>query len=133
MNEAVWTSLYGRLSAGTALIGALGGTAIFRNQAPDGQALPYVVYSWQGGGPQHNTAHQDANGLIYIRAYAARASQAGSISALVLTLLDRNPLSPTGWTNFGLMADGHVEMPYTDESGTTYASGDTYRILLDKN
>ena len=136
MIPAFWTALYSRLASGTALTALLGGTAIYHAQAPDGKALPYVIYSWQGGGYGHDSRHVDADGLVYVRAYSkVSQNQAGSISDAVFSLLDRLPLTVTGWNNAQLMAESpHLQFNHTDESGlTTYSSGDEYRIQIDKN
>ena len=136
MVGAFWTALYGRLAGGTALTTLLGGTAIYHAQAPEGKALPYVIFSWQGGGYGHSSPHVDANGVVYIRAYSkVSQAQAGAISEEVFNLLDRKPLTVTGWSNAQLMAESpHIQFNDTDESGvTTYSCGEEYRILIDKN
>lgn len=136
---AFWTALYSRLTSGTALTSLVGGTAsprIYHNQAPDGATLPYVVFNWQGGGYQHSTPSIDADGVLTIQAYSRiNQVQAGSISAAVFSLLDRLPLTITGWGNPALFAETpHLQADYTDPSGlTTYSCGDTYRVYLDKN
>ena len=43
--NALNAGIYTTLAAGTALTGALGGTAIYYQQAPEAAALPYVVFS----------------------------------------------------------------------------------------
>jgi hypothetical protein len=136
MINAFWTALYGRLSGGTALTTLLGGTAIYHAQAPEGKALPYVVFSWQGGGYGHSSRHVDADGVVYIRAYSrVSEAQAGAISEAVFNLIDRQPLTVTGWNNAQLMAESpHIQFAETDESGlTTYSCGEEYRVLIDKN
>ena len=135
MVNAFWTALYGRLSGGTALTTLLGGTAIYHAQAPDHKPLPYVIFSWQGGGYEHDTAHVTVDGVVYIRGYTrVSEAQAGSISEAVFALLDRQPLTITGWGNAQLMAESpHIQFAETDQSGVTvYSSGDEYRVKLDK-
>ena len=48
--NALNTGIYSTLSGGTALTTALGGTAIYYQQAPDEAALPYVVWELPGRG-----------------------------------------------------------------------------------
>ena len=135
MVNAFWTALYGRLSGGTALTSLLGGTAIYHAQAPDGKALPYVVFSWQGGGYGHTSPHVDAEGVVYIRGYSkVSEAAAGAISEAVFGLLDRKPLTITGWNNAQLMAESpHIQFAETDASGVTvYSSGDEYRIEINQ-
>ena len=49
------SAIYATLAAGTALIGELGGTRIYEALAPQGQALPYVVYFRAGGGDDNSS------------------------------------------------------------------------------
>ena len=53
--NALNTALYTKLSGGTALTGALGGTCIYHGVAPEGAALPYVVWSYAAGGADNFT------------------------------------------------------------------------------
>jgi len=136
MINAFWTALYSRLAGGTALTALLGGTYIYHGQAPDGQTPPYAVYSIQGGGYTPTSRHVDANAVIYVRGYSdVSALAAGSISEAIFTLLDRLPLTVTGWTNAELIAEApHIQFSDVDESKKiTWTSGDVYRILLDRN
>lgn len=139
MVNAFWTALCSRLAGGTALTQHIGGTAvprIYHNQAPDGASLPYVIYNWQGGGFQHETPSVDVDGVLTIQAYSSTTQlHAGTISAAVFDLLDRQPLTISGWANVALFAEApHLQNNYTDESGvTTYSSGDIYRVLLDRS
>ena len=94
------------------------------------------MFSWQGGGYQHDTPSVDVNGVLYIRAYSrVSQAQAGSISEAAFALLDRQPLTVTGWANIGLFAEApHLQFNETDASGLmTYSSGDEYRAILDKS
>jgi hypothetical protein len=136
-----YTALYSRLTAGTAanaFLSAMGGTAsprVYHGQAPDGAVLPYYIFSWQGGGYQHDTPSVDVNGVVYGRAYSRVSQvQAGSICEAAFALLDRNPLTVTGWANIGLFAESpHLQFAETDPSGvTTYSSGDEFRVYLDR-
>lgn len=136
MNNAIWTGLYSKLSGGTALIAALGGTAIYHQQPPEGAALPYVIFGWAGGGLQPLNSHTLANGIIRIRAFSdVDDSEAGAIRDEVFTLIDKGSLTITGWSQLWLRAEApHIEMVETDESGVTvWSSGDDYRIIADKN
>jgi hypothetical protein len=136
MNEALMIGMGSALCNGTALTALLGGTAVFRERAPDGQSLPYVIYSWQGGGWQHDTPHQLGNGVMYVRGYSSvSAETAGALSDAIFALLDRKTITITGFTNLQLVAEApHLAFPETDNSGvTTFSSGDEYRIVFDKN
>lgn len=134
MNNAVYTALYTRLQ-GTALTSLLAGTtSIYNVQAPESAALPYVMFSMAAGGYLAQTPHIDADPVLYIRGYAESAATAGSIATQIRGLLDRSPLTVTGWDNSWLAAEApHIEIAETDESGKViYSAGDHYRLRIDK-
>lgn len=133
MNE-LNAAIISRLSGGTALTALLGGTAIYHAQAPDGTALPYLVFSTQSMIDENQTANRTKNALVYVRAYATKAAQAGSIDAAADALLHDVPLTVTGYTNFWLRRDGEVELIENTPNGSKiYSSGATYRVRLDKS
>ena len=134
MNE-LNTAIYSRLSGGTALTALLGGTAIYHQQAPDGRALPYVVFSTQSAIDENQTANRTKNTLIQVRAFSGvSAAQAGSIDAACDALIHDTPLTVTGYTNFWIRRDGEIELlENLPNGGKVWSSGATYRIRLDKS
>ena len=64
-------AIYSQLSGGTALTSALGGTAIYHLHAPEGAALPYVVFGWQGGGDLNIDPNETNESVQFVRVYAA--------------------------------------------------------------
>ena len=132
MNE-LNMSIFNQLSANSALITALGGTAIYHLQAPEAKPLPYVVYSWQGGGDVNDNPHDDNESLRFVRAYAVKADQAGAIDALIKPLLHKAALTVTGYTIVFCFREDDFESVETLPSGVnTYAMGGIYRIRLTK-
>ncbi|MHB0968101.1 MAG: tail completion protein gp17 [Bellilinea sp.] len=126
-------AIYSALSSNAALITALGGTAIYHLQAPEAKPLPYVVYSWQGGGGVNDSPHDDNESLRFVRAYAATAQQAGAIDALIKPLLHKVALAVTGYTTVFCFREDDYETVETLTSGVnTYAMGGLYRIRLTK-
>lgn len=129
--NALNAALNTRLAGGTALVAALGGTAIYHGIAPEGKAQPVVIWSYSGGGHENMTPNQSVNEIVYIRAYAATAKQAATIDGLVATLMETN-LTVTGWSNFWLAREEDIYLPETDEAGkTTWSCGAYYRVRLD--
>jgi hypothetical protein len=127
------SSISSTLSAGTALISSLGGTAIYYGMAPKGTDLPYVVWSYQYSAPDNMTPSESTTQLVYVRAYAETAAQAGTIDARICDLLHKQTLSVTGWTNFWSARETEFAYPETDEAGvTTWTAGAYYRIRLDQ-
>lgn len=128
---AMDTAIYNRLAGGTALIAALGGTAIYAEQAPDGAAPPYVVFSHQGGAADRRQSGDGRDDLWFVRAYAATRKTANVLDGHVCDLLDRNNLSVTGWTNFWCVRESQFALPENLPNGETrYMAGAFYRVRL---
>lgn len=126
------SAINSRLTGGTALVSALGGTAIYHGGAPDESALPYVVWNHQASNRDNWTPSESAQSVLYVRAYAATAKKAGQIDDCVADLMKTN-LTLTGWTNFWLAREEEFLLPEKDETGsTTWMCGAYYRIRLDK-
>lgn len=130
MNE-ILTGIYSALTGGTALITALGGTAIYHMQAPESTPLPYVVFSLAGGGDENITPSRMINVVCNVRVYADDAKEAWDIMSKVDTVLENKTLTVSGQTNFWTMRENCWEL--TDNTGaeTIYAAGAYYRIRLD--
>ena len=132
--NALNTAIYNQLSAGTALISALGGTALYYLQAPDNASQPFVVWSFQSGGDENLTANRTKNNILLVRSFARSAAQAGTIDALVDERLHLQTLSVSGWTNFWTARETDISLienlPNVEKS---YMAGGLYRVRLDKN
>lgn len=134
MNEInAW--LYSRLQGGSALTALLSGTtAIYNLQAPDNIALPYVVYSLQGGGDENQTrGSRMKSNLYYVRAYASNPTQAGSIDAEIDARLHQAQATVSGWNHIWVMREQDIELVETDIAREkTYSSGGLYRVRITK-
>jgi hypothetical protein len=129
--NALNTAIYSTLSGGTALIDALGGTAIYHGIAPEGRALPYVVWSYVAGGHENMTPNESVNAVIYVRAYAVDAKTAAQLDGYVAELLETT-LSMTGWNNYWLAREESIVLPEIDDAGkSTWSCGAYYRVRLD--
>ena len=130
--KALNSSLYSRLQ-GTAITSLLSGTtAIYSQQAPENSTLPYIVYNVQGGGDENQSQNRTKNLVVFVRAYAAQNSTAGSIDAQIDTALHLAPLTVTGWSNFWMARETDletVENPPT--GGQVWMNGALYRCRLD--
>ena len=129
--NALNAAIYSKLTGGTALVSALGGTAIYHGQATEGHALPFVVWSYVAGGHENMTPRESVNAVIYVRAYATSAKQAATIDGLAAELLETT-LTVTGWNNYWLAREESIVLPSIDEAGvTTWSCGAYYRVRLD--
>lgn len=132
--SALNTAIFGRLGGGTALVTALGGTFIYYGNAPDGKALPYVVWDYTARNDENTHSSRTQNILAYVRAYASTPVQASAIDEQIDTLLHDQPLTITGVTsNFWIRREtGFDPPPEVDQSGRRiYACGAEYRIRID--
>jgi len=126
-------AIYSALSSNAALITALGGTAIYHLQAPEAKPLPYVVYSWQGGGDVNESPHGDNESVRFVRTYAATAKQAWEIDALIKPLLHNVALAVTGYTTIICRREDDYESVETSPTGVkTFTAGGLYRIRITK-
>lgn len=128
---AMGTALYGKLAGSSALTTALGGTAIYVDQAPDGAVLPYVVYSHAAGGPENITPRDMRTHLWFIRVYADQRGSANIYDGLISNLLHKGSLSVSGWTTFWLAREEDFSLIDNLPNGNkVYMAGATYRVRL---
>lgn len=132
LNAAIYTRLQG-----TAITSRLAGTtSIYHMQAPEGTALPYVVYNLQGGGDTNDTQNRVKDLVVSIRAYAkgnSGAAVAGSIDAQIDAAFHLVPLTVSGWTDIWLARETDLETVENEPSGNKICmAGGFYRIILDK-
>ena len=128
--SALNTAIYGKI-AGTV---TAAGTAVFFNQAPDDQPLPYVVFDYTADIDENATPNRTRNAVIDIRTFAATMAQAGTIDAQIDALLHLQTLSVSGWSNFWTARESSFSFSETDPSGRmTHMAGAEYRIRLDKD
>lgn len=129
--NALNAAIYSKLSGGTALVSALGGTCIYHGIAPEGKAFPYVIWSYVAGGHENMTPRESVNAVVYVRAYATTAKQAATLDGYAAELLETT-LTVTGWNNYWLAREESIVLPETDSAGkTTWSCGAYYRVRLD--
>ena len=129
--NVIASGIYSALSAGTALTTALGGTAIYHHQAPEGKALPYVVFNKQGGGPDNSHADDARDYVYFVRGYATTAKAAGEIDDAVSALLHRKSITVSGRNNFWLARETDLETVDTTAAGNlVFMAGAVYRIRI---
>jgi len=126
--SAIDVAVFNKLSGAGGLT-ALVSSRIYARQAPQGAALPYVLFSHQGGG-QANMEPVDRLELVYwIRAYAATQSAAGAIDDQISAALHRQALTATGWAHLGCQRESDQRLEERDAAGALiWITGALYRI-----
>lgn len=130
--NALDTAIYNKLNGTAALTTALGGSYIYQHTAPQGQALPYVIFFHAGGG-QENVNPSDLQNHVYlVKAVAADLSQAGSLDDNIRAALHQQTLTIAGYTNIYTARETTVRLAEVTGKGTfAYHAGAYYRIRLD--
>ena len=132
--NAMGSAIFGKLSAGTALTSLLPGTtSIYRIQAPNEVAFPFVVFSVNSGGPRNETPSDRRDEVVWIRAYSKLGpGQAGSIDAAISGLLHNQPVTVTGYTTMHVQRE--LDAEFVDNLPNTepvWMCGGMYRFMLD--
>jgi len=129
--NALNSAISSTLSGGTALTTALGGTAIYYEQAPENTPLPYVVWSYPAGGDENLTSSRMKSMVAYVRGYADKADQAGTIDAYCDALLHNKALTVTGWNNFWTAREDDISfVENLPDKTQVYSAGGYYRFRL---
>ena len=125
-------AIYSQLTGGTALIAALGGTAIYHLHAPDETPMPYIVFGWQGGGDLNIDPNETNESVQFVRVYAAKDEQAGTIDGLIRARLHRQAITVTGYNTVYCWREGDYETVETTAGSAIYTQGGFYRIRITK-
>lgn len=124
-------ALYTTMNGGTALTALLASTtSVYDTQAPDVAALPFVVFSHQGGGPDNLAPVNLESNLWYVRAYSASGMKAASeIMTQIDALLHRKALAITGNTTFWCNREENIKLVENlPNGGKIWSAGGIYRI-----
>lgn len=133
VNNAIRTAVFSKLAAGSALISALGGTLIYYDRAPDDSALPYVVFSFESGGPENLNPSDMRAANVRVIAYSSSPGQAGTLDSLCSALIHRTTLTVSGYTNFWTAREGDISFSVVEPSGLiTWQAGGVYRVRIDQ-
>lgn len=76
------TALYTRLKSNTGLTALLAGTtSIYNLAAPNGAAYAFVVFNYQGGGPDNQTSRNIESNVWNVRGYSTTSAKAAAAIA----------------------------------------------------
>jgi hypothetical protein len=126
-------ALYTKLNV--ASVTGAGATGVFNRIAPENQALPYVIYQWQGGGDANITPRRSRNLVYTVKAVATTLGAAGAIDSAIDALLHMQTISIStgGWATFWVAREQDIAYEEVDPRGLIiYHTGGMYRIRFDK-
>jgi len=125
-------AIYSRLSGGTALVAALGGTMIYNGQIPADISLPAVTFSLASGIEENLTPTRSQRMVYLVKAVANSLSLAGSLAGLIDGLLHDQPLTIAGANNFWIARETIVRYQEIDPAGHVIGhAGGEYAIRLE--
>lgn len=125
------TGLRSALTAGTALVGQLGGTAatrIYNTVAPPKTTLPYIVYVLAGGGDLNDTPTRAGEWLYQVGVFGTELAQCGTIDGYVEDLLNGGSVAISGWSNYWCARESPYRLTETVGGVTIYHVGAVYRV-----
>ena len=125
LEEALFTKL------SDSSITAAGASGVFNRIAPEGSALPCVIFQWQGGGDENSSPRRARNTLYSVQALAETLDDAEAIDAAVDALLHLQALAVPGWSNFWMAREGDIAYQEVDPAGRPiFHAGGIYRIRM---
>jgi hypothetical protein len=124
-------ALYSRLQGGTALTALLAGTvSIYDSAAPNGATYDYVIYNFQGGGPDLQTPANLENNVWLVRGYSRTSAKAAkAIAAAIDARLHQTNISIGSATTFWCAREENVAaVQQGADNQQVWLAGGMYRI-----
>jgi len=116
MNE-IEAGLRAALTADTAIIDALGSTAIYNQIAPQTATVPYIIFG-PGFGGRENISPDDLRSYVYpVKAVTATSKAAGTLQGLIDSCLHETALTVSGYTNFHTQVEGQIQFVEVGRDG----------------
>ena len=124
-------AIYNRLlaSPGTAFYGS----HVYRDQAPEGTPLPFVVFTHIAGGEDNLTPNESEDVVYSVLAVGDTSLQASTGNGYIEQAFPRNTtLTVTNYANYGFLREQFIRR--VDNIGGTqfYRRGSNYRLLFDR-
>jgi predicted glycosyltransferase len=110
--------------------GVNGGNAIFDSLAPSGQAYPYLIVGYVGGGYESLTSTDQRNEVWLVKAITDQHSQAHELAQAIHAALHQQPLSVAGWQHLWTAQLDHLWRVENSARQQVYHAGGTFRIWL---
>jgi hypothetical protein len=131
--NGLWTALYSRLTAATAVTSLLAGTAaVYDTQAPQEAHYPLIIFQQQAGDVETVDPHTRHAKDVTVKVITVDGfKKAETIDAALNTALDDNKLSVTGHTVIWQRRTADVRYVEVDPAGRSfYHVGGIYHIWL---
>jgi len=129
MRPAIEDGAYNLLAASTALVAALGGTAIYIRDVPAGIVPPYIVLDTIRAQDLNLCPHRMGESLLSAQAITTDgAAAANTLDGLCDTALHNSDPSITGWTSLHCWRQRHLAYREIAADGREYfhAEGEYY-------
>src|SRR3990167_843787 len=128
-------AVYAKLTASTAITTPLGGTAIYRQKAPENTDPPFVIYGKQSGVPNYTlggVAFEDQLYMVKTVTLSNSGGVAGTVADAIDDTLQDASLTIAGHTHMYLRRDSDIDYSETGPGGQVYQHrGALYRIKAD--
>lgn len=132
MFNSLEDGLFDTLAAGTALISALGGTAIYDTQAPLGTPKPYLIYTYMGGGDTNFIPRAAIDVTYQVKAVSEDQDEANVIADLARQRLQDADLTlASPWTAYRCQHTTGFKFLENKGRKQIYYAGGLYRIRAD--
>lgn len=129
-------AFYTQLTGGASLTALLAGTtSVYAQSAPREAALPYVIFSFQGGGDEKINPQRFVNIVYAVKGVSATSQKSAElIAAQIDALLHLATLAVSGWSVWWCMRESHMRYVETTPEGRNFwHAGGEYRIRASKN
>lgn len=124
------SALYSQLAGGTALINALGGTAIYNTLVPQGVTGAFVVFN-QASGEDDNSSPRRARSLVWtVKAVGTALATVETLDDLIDARLHNQTLSVTGWGNYQTTRTSDFAFSELVGNALVWHRGAQYRIRI---
>ncbi|HUW08892.1 MAG TPA: DUF3168 domain-containing protein [Anaerolineae bacterium] len=131
--KAIRAAIYSQLISDTALISELGGaTAVYYSVAPQGTALPVVIFFNAGGGPENQYPGDLTTERYLIKGVSNTLDEALDIDGAIQAAMHKQTLTVAGFTNIWTRRTGDVSLTENSDDGSLIRhEGAYYRIRVD--
>lgn len=126
------TAIYSKLT-GSASLTALVSTRVYYGLAPEGTALPYVIFTIVNEMMTNDSPRHNLEALYQIEGVATSKASAIQIADVIHDVLHEGDLSVTGWSVYWVAAEGRTMIIETENAVQYFRDIREFRIRLDKN